>query len=46
MLGAYQASTEHTSGEANLVANVTVGAAKSSISSKVAAMMILVLQVY
>ncbi len=37
MLGAYQASTEHTSGEANLAANVTAGAAKSSISSKVAA---------
>ena len=35
MLGAYQASTEHTAGETNL-ANVTAGASKAGIASKVA----------
>ena len=36
MLGAYQASTEHTAGETNLAANVTAGASKAGIASKVA----------
>ena len=36
MLGAYQASTQHTAGETNLAANVTAGADKSGIASKVA----------
>ena len=36
MLGAYQASTEHTAGETNLAANVTAGANKAGIASKVA----------
>ena len=36
-LGAYQASTEHTSGEANLAQNAFVGADKSSLTSKVVA---------
>ena len=36
MLGAYQASTQHTAGEANLAANVTAGATKAGIASKVA----------
>ena len=35
MLGAYQASTEHTAGEANLAANVTAGASKAGITSKI-----------
>ena len=37
MLGAYQASTQHTAGEANLAANVTAGASKAGIASKIAA---------
>ena len=37
MLGAYQAATQHTAGEANLAANVTAGASKASISSKIGA---------
>ena len=32
-----KASTEHTSGEANLAANVTAGADKAGINSKIAA---------
>ena len=36
MLGAYQASTEHTAGETNLASNVTAGASKAGIASKVA----------
>ena len=36
MLGAYQASTQHTAGETNLAANVTAGASKAGIASKVA----------
>lgn len=37
MLGAYQAATQHTAGETNLAANVTAGADKANITSKVAA---------
>ena len=46
MLGAYQASTEHTSGEANLAANVTLELIKLVLPVKLQLMMTLVLQVY
>ena len=36
MLGAYQASTEHTAGETNLASNVTLGDVGASIASKIA----------